>query len=379
MSDASDVIIIGAGIIGLAIAERLSHEGLLVRIFDSGAAGQEASAAAAGMLAPHAEAAQSTPAQLTRLFEASHALYPRFIDEVESRSGMKVGFRTGGSLSVALDYQEARVLAGLLGRMQEADRHVQELDSHDLRKLQPGLSEQAQAGLFFPDDAFVNNRELVQALLAATQKNGAELFENMPVLEVLISGGRATGIRTADGRFSGGTVVVAAGCWSGLITDSIKLEVRPIRGQIVRLQVEKQFLSHLIHSSSCYIVPWPDGRTLVGSTLENVGFNKKTTAQGIHELLRAAIEVVPDIGRAAVIDTWAGLRPDTRDNLPVLGRTDIDSLILATGHFRNGILLTPITAQLISELIFGGTPSIPLSPFQLDRFNSSPRAESAER
>jgi len=368
MSKTSDVAVVGAGAIGCAIAERLSREGLTVTLVDRARPGREASWAAAGMLAPHAEAAHATPSELKGLLEKSHGLYPQFVLEIEELSGLRIGFQGGGSLTVALDYQETKILAGLLERTLAAGKAVEELSFKELRERQPALSEKVQSGLFFPDDTFVNSRELVKALATAAQNNGARLLCNTPVIGLRFEGQNVTGVETTQGPIVAGTTIIAAGSWSGLLGENLNLTIRPIRGQIVQLQADTRCVSSLIHTSGCYIVPWPDGRTLVGSTLENVGFNKQTTATAIQSLIAAAIEVVPRLSPAAVTGVWAGLRPDTRDNLPILGKTTFGNLILATGHFRNGILLTPITARLIAELILSGRPSISLEPFRVDRF-----------
>jgi len=370
MSKTSDVIVVGAGAIGCAIAERLSREGLFVTLIDRAHPGTEASWAAAGMLAPLAEAAHSTPPQLERLLETSHSLYREFIGEIEERSGLKIGFQGGGSLAVALDYQETKLLAGLLERMLANGKAVEELSFKQLRERHPALSEKVQSALFFPQDTFVNSRELVKALVTAAQNNGACLISNTAVVGLTVEGQNVTGVETVHGPIPGGKTIIAAGSWSGHLDRRLNLTIRPVRGQIVQLQSNTRCVSSLIHSSGCYIVPWPDGRTLVGSTLENVGFNKQTTAAAAQSLLAAAFALVPKLSTAAVTDVWAGLRPDTRDNLPIIGNSSLGNLILATGHFRNGILLTPITARLISELILSGAPSISLEPFRFDRFET---------
>lgn len=370
MKSSSDVIIIGAGIIGCSIAYRLAKAGLKVTVIERNQPGQEASWAAAGMLAPNAEVMHSTPPALTELLAASHAIYPDFVRELENETGMEIGFESTGSVVVAKDYEEARVLAGLFERQIEKGIEVQELSSKKLHVLEPDLAETTHVGLFFPRDYFVNSRNLVAALVKAAVENGANFLNNMPVTKLEFENNVIKGVRVRGEVISGGTVINSAGCWAGSVRsrNQISLPVRPIRGQIVELANKPQSLCHLIHSTGCYIVPWPDGRVLVGSTLENVGFNKEVTGEGVQQLLSAAIQIIPKLASAPIKAFWAGLRPDTPDNLPILGKIQFSNYIIATGHFRNGILLAPITAELISDLVISGKTSFSLEPFRPERF-----------
>lgn len=374
MKSSSDIIIIGGGIIGCAIANRLAAEGLNITIIEKGEPGREASWAAAGMLAPHAEAAHSVPSVSSNLMQASHALYPDFVAELEEETGIQIGYQVGGSLVVATDYREATMLAGLLERQLAVDRPAEEFTAQQVHDMQPGLAESVQSALFFQHDHYVNNRRLMKALVASARKHGVQFRTMTPVIGLECEQSRISGVLTPDGLQEADVVVNAAGAWAGTLDPSsnIRLSVRPIRGQIVQVQVQPQMLNQLIHSSGCYIVPWPDGRTLIGSTLENVGFDNSVTAAGVQALLSAAIKIVPALKEAVVKDMWAGLRPDTSDNLPILGCTAIQNYIIATGHFRNGVLLAPITARLISELVLSGQPSIPLAPFSAARFSADP-------
>jgi len=365
----NDVIVIGGGIIGCSIAHRLAGEGMAVTVIERGEPGREASWAAAGMLAPQAESAHSVPPALRELFEASHALYPEFVAELEDETGIHIDYQTNGSVMVAMDYQETKMLAGLLERHMETGRDVEELTAHQVKEKQPGLSEAVEAALFFPDDHAVDNRQLMSALVEGARRRDVTFLNHTPVLGLDFQGERVRGARIPGRVVEGDTFILAAGCWTDLVaTGEVVTAVRPIRGQIVCLQNKPQTLRHLIHASDCYIVPWPDGRTLIGSTLENVGFDKTVTAEGMHKLISAGIKTVPGLRSATVRDHWAGLRPNTPDDLPVLGKTRYSNLIVATGHFRNGILLAPITAKLITELLVSGQPAIPLEPFSSTRF-----------
>lgn len=369
MSRDPEIVVIGGGIIGCSIARRLAKEGRKVAVIEKGQPGREASWAAAGMLAPLAETAQSVSEPLTRLLEASHALYPDFVRELEEETGRDIAYQKSGSLMVATDYKEAALLAGLLVRLLKAGKPVEELTAKELQERQPGLSEAAQSGLFFPTDHNVNNRDLMEALVTACAKQDVTFQTDTPVLALEAKGGRIVGVKTPGGLVRGETIINTAGAWAGSIDKSAL--VRPIRGQILCLQMQPQPLHHLIHCANCYLVPWPDGRVIVGATMENVGFDKSVTAEGIHGLLAAALSLAPVLKTAAIGKTWAGLRPHTSDNLPILGRGKFENYILATGHFRNGILLAPITAKLIAEIVLDGVASIDLDPFRYNRFSDS--------
>jgi glycine oxidase len=370
MKSSSDIIVIGCGIIGCSIAYRLAKDGLKVTVIERGRPGREASWAAAGMLTPQSEAAHSSNDAFSDLCLKSHRLYPDFVAELEEETGMSIGYRSTGSIFVAFDYVEAEALAGLAERERRAGRTAEELTPKQARELEPELSESIQAGIYLPEDSYVDNRALIKALVVAAERRGVQLFTDTPAIGFEYEGPRIRGVLLPGHTLAGDIVINAAGSWAGLIdqTGRIKLPVRPIRGQIVCLEQLPQRLSHLIHSSECYIVPWPDGRTLIGATVENAGYRKEVTAQGVRKLLNAAVRMIPSLDSATIRDAWAGLRPDTEDNLPILGFSHVPNLMIATGHFRNGILLAPITAELIAETIISGRASIQLDPFSPNRF-----------
>ncbi|MFQ5604733.1 MAG: glycine oxidase ThiO [bacterium] len=371
MKPTSDVIIIGAGLIGCAIAHRLASSGLQVTVVEKGQPGEEASRAAAGMLAPQAEDAHGLQNDMNEFCFASHALYPEFVEQIAEESGLHVGYQTSGSIYAASDYTEAKMLAGLFERQIRAHKKAEELTPTQLKTVEPALADSAETAVFLPDDHFVNNRQLLTALVTAASRKKVKFLSNTPVLALEIQKDKVDGVHIPGGILRGHKIIIAAGSWSGLIDcrERIVLPVRPIRGQIVCLQVKPQPLRHLIHSSGCYLVPWPDGRILVGSTVENVGYNKQVSAEGVQQLLHSALKIIPALASATVADMWAGLRPDTPDNLPILGETALDNLLVASGHFRNGILLAPLTAKLIAELIVSGKTSLSLQPFRADRFD----------
>jgi glycine oxidase len=372
MKSDSDILIIGGGVIGCSIAWRLAQQGAKVTVIERNEPGREASWAAAGMLAPQSEAAHGLQGAMDELCYASRVLYPDFVKELEEASGVKIGYRTAGSIYTAADFKEAQALAGLLERQLAAGKRAEEVSRKQLYEMEPALAKNIAAAIFLPDDHHIDNRLLMKALVAAAGALGVTFLNHTAVLGLVLKGDRAAGVRTTAGVVEGEMVVNAAGCWSGLIEteNRVSLPLRPVRGQIVCLEIQPQPLHHLIHSTGCYLAPWPDGRILVGATLENAGFEKRVTAEGVQQLLAAAINVAPALAFATVADVWAGLRPDTPDNLPILGATLIANFIAATGHFRNGILLAPITAQLISEFILTDRSSMPLDAFRPQRFQS---------
>lgn len=365
-----DVIVVGAGVIGCTIAYRLAQNKLKVAVFDKGRPGCEASRAAAGMLAPHADVFHAAPPVLQALCTESLALYPAFVNELQDLTGINIGYQTGGSICLATDFAEAQLLAGLAERLLQQGRAPQELAQEELRQRVPGITDSIEGALFLEGDHYVNNRELMTALTGACSRVGVHLVSSEPVMEVLSQNRQVTGVRLPRGIVEAGSVINAAGCWAGGLSPSgTELAVRPSRGQMVCINVQPQLYSSLIHSSECYVVPWPDGRVLIGSTLENVGYRNEVTAGGVEHLLHAALRLLPSLETGILTETWAGLRPATPDDLPILGPArDYENFFYATGHFRNGILLAPVTAALLSDTILHGVAPDPLKPFLDSRF-----------
>lgn len=368
MNSTSDVIIIGGGIIGFSIACQLSQQGIHVTLIERGQPGQEASSAAAGMLAPQAEVAHGAQGPLLDLCVASHAIYPDFVRQLEEATQIRIGYRQTGTLFVASDFDEATLLAGIMEQQETAGLPSQELSPEELRKLEPALAESLTVGLFLPKDHHVDNRVLMKALVAAALKQGVRLMTGTPALGLVWHGDRVAGVKTSAGEIQGEIVINAAGSWAGQIDARLAIPVKPARGQIVKLRTLIPVLHHLIHSAKCYMAPWPDGRLRIGSTLEDEGYNKQVTAGGVHKLLNGALAIVPSLAEAAMEETWAGFRPEAADDMPILGWSGIRGLMMATAHFRNGILLAPITARIVADLILGGSSSISLEPFSLHRF-----------
>jgi len=348
-----DAIIIGAGLVGSAIALRLAQEGLRVALIEKNKPGREASWAGAGMLSPAPDAPASIP--LVPLGRASLNLYPQFIAEIEEISGRRTGYRSDGAIELLFSAEAERELSTLIALHHALGLPTEPLSVDEAIKLEPGLTARARAAAYLPYEACVDNRALVEALLAAALISGVELVPATPVRAIVIDQGRCTGVRTEDGTlFSAQDVIVAAGAFSGLLEGIVPpLSTRPIRGQMVALQSQSP-IRHVVRCEHGYIVPRDSGtpqRLVTGSTLEDTGFDKSVTARGTEKILAVAQEMVPTLSNAEIVELWCGLRPDTPDHLPLLGPAGVDGLTIATGHFRNGILLTPISAKLVREWI----------------------------
>jgi glycine oxidase len=361
-----DVCVVGGGVMGSGIALRLAQAGLRVTVLERSIPGAEASSAAAGILAPQKEAAG--PGPLLDLCLRSRALYPKFAQELLELSGVDVGYVPCGLLSAAFDEAGVHRLEATRAWQTALGLRAELLTAQEARGLEPGLSANAVGALHLPDDHQVDNQRLVRALTMATARAGV-LFRTGNVRGLEVRDGRVVGVDLDGDRLAAGAVVVAAGSWSGLVhgTGLSPRVVRPVRGQMVELQARLPPFSRILFSTRGYLVPRPDGRVVAGSTMEQVGFEKEVTASGLHAILGMALELCPDLAPVPVARSWAGLRPDTEDHLPLLGPGPLPGLFLATGHFRNGILLAPVTARLLSEVVRGQKPSVDLRPFRCDR------------
>jgi len=364
---APDAVIVGAGVIGCGIALELAKAGRSVTILEQSTPGAEASSAAGGILGPQVE--ESEPGPVLDLGLRSRALYPAFAREVESLSGLSVGYLPCGVMMVAFNEAEATRLAATVTWQKAMGLRADLLDGNRARALEPQLSGAAVSVAHFPDDHQVDTRLLVRALQVAAARAGA-IFRSGHVRGVLSSGGRATGVDLDGEALEARAVVIAAGAWSGLIQGAqvAPRVLRPMRGQVVQLMTRLPSLTRVLASERGYLVPRLDGRVVAGSTMELVGFEKQVTAGGLHHILSNAIALCPALEQAPVQEMWAGLRPYTEDLLPILGPGPMEGLFLATGHLRNGILLLPITAQVISQLVLGERPSVDLHPFRYNRF-----------
>ena len=371
------VIIGGGGIIGLGIGWQLAKAGCPVSIYERDQAGRAASWAAAGMLAPHAEVHFEERA-LLRLGVRSCRMYPEWVVELEADSQMSVGYRAEGTLIVGVDRDDARELEHLYESQQLLDLKVEWITGTEAREMEPLLSPKITAAIWSKDDHQVDNRAMVDALIEAYRKAGGILHENTPVDKIEIVNGKAKGIWVNGNLEKADVIVLAAGCWSsdidGLPT-AVQPPVRPVKGQMLALQMEEGIVLQKViraprakYPTDVYLVPKDDGRLVIGATNEEMDFDTRLTAGGLFELLRGTWEAVPGIYDLPVLETWTGLRPGSRDNAPILGETSVENLIMATGHYRNGILLTPVTAREIASLILTGEKSETIVPFQLSRF-----------
>ncbi len=361
-----DVVVIGAGVQGCAVAMRLAQAGKDVLVLERSIPGAEASSAAGGILSPGVEAVE--PGPFYELCRASLARYAAFARELERISELAIGYRGGGTLEVALDEHHARLLAARAERLERHGVAAVSLDDVAARRLEPARSPERRGALFFPDEAPVDPRLLSRALYLAASAAGAR-FRTGQVHRVLHAGGRAVGVAHEAGRIDAGAVVLAAGAWSTLVEGSglQRGAVRPVRGQIALLDTRPRLLSRVVFSDKGYVVPRADGRVLCGSTMEEVGFEKAVTAGGLRAVLDLAIEIAPQLARAPLIDSWSNFRPASPDGWPLLGAASVPGLWYATGHTRNGILLTPITADAVSAAVLGNTPPVDLTPFSVQR------------
>ena len=357
---APDCLIVGGGIIGVSLALELAVEKMAVVVLERGAAAREASWAAAGMLAPTSEHHQH-PA-MEALVSAGSALYPRWLSSLCQLCPLDVGHRTEGTLVVAFSEQDFADLTGLPG---------ERLTAAELRRLEPALSDRISSGVYLKNDQQVDNRRLLDSLWQAATRAGVGLRPRTEVRALLSASGRVTGVQIADkSRMEADFVVDAAGAWAGQLGEAAArlAPTRPVRGQMLSLRAEPAPVRHVVRSPRAYILPRASGRLVIGSTMEDAGFDKSVTPAGLAGLLAGAREILPTSAQCAFEEAWAGLRPDTPDHLPILGATDMEKLYVATGHFRNGILLAPITARLLADGILGRTTSIPLEPFSPLRF-----------
>jgi glycine oxidase len=372
----TDVVVIGAGLIGTAVAWRCAQRGLDVVCVDPSPA-SGAWHTAAGMLAPFTELHYAeTP--LLRLNLDSLAGYPEFAAELAAASGRPTGFRDCGTVSVAWDGADLAALHDLhtFGTQLGVTAHL--LTGRELRELEPDLAPGLPGGLLAPGDHQVEPRLLHAALVAACEAAGVDLVTAHSTLDV--SGGRATGVTLDDGSvIVAGTTVLAAGAWSasvpGLPPD-LPVPVRPVKGQTLRLRLPGEpRLRHVVRAAvkgtPVYLVPRADGQIVVGASSEEAGFDTSPRAGAVYELLRDAQSVYPELSEATLEEVSTGLRPGTPDNAPLIGPSALDGLVIATGHYRNGVLLTPITADVIADLIDGGTLPDSMKQFSPERFTTN--------
>ncbi len=362
-----DAIIIGGGIIGLSLAIALRKQGLRVLIVERGEPGREASYAAAGMLAG---SGLEIPVPLRPLAEESARLYPEFVHELEDESGMKVDLREQGTILISSN-----------GRFPET---AELISSEQLQSLEPALATSAMFGsaqggrgraplhdqsdiiAAYLSERSVDPRALVSAAIKAVRHREIDISSGTEVKAVLVEGGRATGIQTEKTSYSAPIVVNCAGAWAGCVAPH-RFPVGPVKGHMLAV-IGGAALTHVVRSDSVYLVPRSDGRVVIGSTLENAGYNNQTDVNTIQQLFHAALELNPGLAGSKVHEAWTGLRPGTSDELPIVGETSTTGYFVATGHYRDGILLAPITAQIMADLILGRSVNRDLTRFAASRF-----------
>ncbi|MGH9355488.1 MAG: glycine oxidase ThiO [Terriglobia bacterium] len=372
----SDVIVVGGGLIGCAVALRLAQRKMRVQVFDRGEPGAEASSAGAGMIAPQGETV--TPDVFYNLCAASRDLYPDFVAEVEELGRHAVDFHRDGCLVAALDERELSELENVYGVQARFGLAVEKLSRGQALRRLPQISPQVLGGLFFAGDYWLDNELLVSALYQACRKLGVIFHAHSAVARFNGHGDRVETIETeaeagqTPAVYSAGQFVLAAGAWSGKFAGSLNLPlpVKPCRGQMVEFEGANHF-PRPVRAGHFYCVPRSGGRLIAGSTMEDAGFDKAVTADGLLSILHGVRRLVPCVGGLRFRRAWAGFRPDTADHWPILGYGPWSNLVFATGHFRNGILLTPITAQLVAELIVSGSTSVDLHPYSPLRFQAS--------
>ena len=362
-----DAIIVGGGVIGLSIARSLALRGVRdICVIERQECGTEASYAAAGMLAPQAEA--ETQDEFFQLLCRSRDLYPDWASSLKAETGIDIELDLTGTLCLSFVEGEQRELDHRFDWQVKAGLSAERLTAAEALRLEPQISPAITGALLFPRDVQVENRRLLAALANSVQGFGISVLNETNVDEVVASAGRVSGVRTNKGLIQSATVIVAAGAWSDL-TGAMKFPVEPVRGQMVCLSAKPQLTRHVIYSPRGYLVPRQDGRLIAGSTTEHVGYLKMVTAGGVKSILLNAAEISPAIDRLPMVTSWAGLRPRAPDGLPLLGPCDeIEGLIYATGHYRNGILLAPLTGELIAETVVDGRISGELATFSPNRF-----------
>jgi glycine oxidase len=340
-----DVIIVGAGIIGVSLALELRERGTSILVLDRAEPGSEASSAAAGMLAA---ADPETPIALRPLAMESACMFPAFVQKMETAGNMQVDFRRVGTIALQPDAS--------------APREYRRLSRAELQLVAPSLHISGQATFFVQEDS-VDPSLLMQAALAAARNLGVEIRGHTTVKEIRAHDG-AVEVLTDAANLAAASVVDCRGAWFGA-------PVRPRKGQMLYVHPECAVLQQVLRAPEVYVVPRSSGKTLIGATVEDVGFDKSVNPSAIHQLLSAAARYLPELASASITHSWAGLRPGTPDDLPILGRTAIPRVFVATGHFRNGVLLAPVTAQIMADLV-GGRPSpMDISAFSPDRFRNT--------
>ena len=365
----SDIVVIGAGIIGCAVAAELARRGAVVAVLDPRSPGEGATQASGGMLAPYTEAAEGGP--LLALAARSLQLFDNFVGTLQGETGIDCGYERNGTLHIAHVDETIASLAATHRELEAMGVKSVTLSAADARTYETNLSSNIAGGLLIPDQGMVSAPETVRALVAAAQGHGATFLEPAPA-ERIAACADGIEIETRHERIHTGAVVLAAGAWSGQVEISgvtLPVPIKPVRGQLLHLGWAADPVGRITWDERCYLVPWRDGTLLVGATLEHAGFDERPTVAGVKSLLDAVADLLPNASAAALLDVRVGLRPGTPDPLPIIGWSEVvPRLMYATGHYRNGVLLAPLTAQLVADAMLGGVLDPALGPTTPARF-----------
>jgi glycine oxidase len=358
------VVVIGAGVMGCSCGLQLLEAGFDVTLLEKSLPGAESSAAAAGILGAQSEVSETGP--FLELCLASRGMFRDYASHLESLTGISIDYEDSGVLEVALDPAEGRMAIGRADWMLERGLRVEVLDREEAKKIEPALTDQMVGANYYPDDHQIDPIRFSRALAAGVARMGGQFQSGVRVTGLAVEGGEVVGVKTESGTLPCDRVVIAGGAWSTHIAglQGVRTRIKPMAGQIVQVETRPPLFRHVVYGFKGYIVPRADGRVLMGSTLEDRGFDKAVTLAGINRVTGMAMEMVPALAQGRLTDSWAGLRPAPEDGKPLLGAAkDIKGLFFATGHYRNGILMTPITAEVICDLMLEREPKVDISSF----------------
>lgn len=367
MNPAYDAIIIGGGLAGLSVAKELSRLKQRVLVLEMEKVCGQTSRAAAGILDPYTEASEETP--LYQLGLKSLDYYPSFLKEIQEWSSMDVEYEKPGILYVALSLEDEEILEDRFEWQRKQGLTVERCSAEEVQRKEPFISKRIRSGIFYPEIAKLNASKLVDALLEASRLRGAEIRTSIRNLSISLSAGKVRGVKTQEGLIETRTVILASGSWAGLQRELglFSLKISPVRGQILILKASTPFYpKHILHTLRwAYIIPWPERKLLVGSTLESAGFENQVTSEGKKDILERASEMVEEIRHLPLETSWAGLRPYPEGGMPLVGPTPIEGLYLAVGYYRSGVLISPLIGKLLAEEIVSGESSPLLKFFRM--------------
>ena len=362
----ADILILGGGIIGCALADELARHGCQVLVVERERLGQEASSAAAGILSAQVDCVQ--PDSVFELCQAARRMYPRWVEHLERRSDLSVGYHVDGIVSLAMNGREERALSQQARWQLKQGLRVERWSRKELRRNEPHVDGKIRAGFYFPNEAQVDNVRLMQALAIACRKAGVEVKEQTTVNRLIVRGRVIWGVETNRGQLSARIVVNCLGSWASMGGSfPVPVPIEPLRGQMLAFRSSSRVFRRILVSQRAYVVQRRDNRLICGSTMEPAGFTKALTIEGMEGILSGLRQISRALDPCLFLEAWAGFRPATADRRPILGETAIDGLYVAAGHFRHGILLAPITAQVMADLILRGRSVLDIKPFSPQR------------